>query len=520
MPVLTFPLALLLISFFVGGSVVTWWLQERRYRREQVVLEQQMTRTLQARYEVYEGLEQSVLKLMTRFDAMESEFKQRLIEARSPRIALEQTMKLRSTNPELWDIERDHHQTRAEHLAEISRQSARITELMDALQSMEPAQIKLNTELAHTRQRYETAVANANEAETALNAKVERLEARLREVEPLESMHEAAQRDVANAKRTLQERESAHANQLRELQAQIETLTAGQARVGELEALVARREQECRSHKSQAGELAQQLEQARKEATQGVSELEAQVTEATRLAAAAESRCSALSQERDRAMQTLQDVQAKLELTRSSQAALQKQHDDAQRRLTELEHKCSNQQATIADTMVTADELKQRLAEANGAAVERVRKVEELERALESAQADFTSQLEQREDELIDARNALQIAKSDAGQFETKIQEAERRVSEVQAQWQAERAKLQTTLDTARAENMLYRAKLSAHTNHVEQAWSVLSELKPMLETLEQKLKESDEPKGALPSDAREEAPSFDLSALDDTLDG
>jgi uncharacterized coiled-coil protein SlyX len=52
----------------------------------------------------------------------------------------------------------------------------------------------------------------------------------------------------------------------------------------------------------------------------------------------------------------------------------------------------------------------------------------------------------------------------------------------------------------------LHRAKLAAHSSHVVEAWSVLSELKPMLETLEQKLKESDEPNAALSNKAESNA--------------
>lgn len=254
MPPLTFQLALVIAVCFVSGSIVSWALQERRLRRERTASEQQMTRVLQARNEVYEGLERSFVTLTTRFDTMEAEFKQRLAEARNPRGALEQTLRLRSQNPELWDLERDNHRTQGEQLAQISRQAARIGELMDQLQALEGASAAREGEIAELRERHETAVANFAEADQAASLKIGRLESRVRELEPVGALYEATRRELEISKTTGRELEAAATAEV----------SALQSRLSELQGELSQARAQATAESTQAREQRQQLEFALK----------------------------------------------------------------------------------------------------------------------------------------------------------------------------------------------------------------------------------------------------------------
>ena len=396
MPVLTFPLALLLCTCFVVGSLVTWMLQERRHRREQDSLEQQMARALQARYEVYEGLEQSVVKLLTRFEAMEHEFRRRLTEAQHPELALDKTMRLRSSHPEVWEIEREYHRERSEHLAEIARQSGRIAELMDSSQSVERVrnelestlqQVKhdLEAQLAHTRTRYETAVANATDADKVSEAKLGRLQARVAQLEPLESLCEAGRREIES----LRAKEHALASEARAqalgFEKRVAELTLACERVPSLEEALSRREAEGRNLKARVAELENELDSTRKSAE------------------SSEARCASLTQERESARKALSGLESKLELTRTSQVGLQREYDNARAQLTELDERTKNQAATIADALLASDSLRDQLASANASFASSTSRVAELERLLEGARAEGKSKFEKVQDELIDA---------------------------------------------------------------------------------------------------------------------
>jgi chromosome segregation ATPase len=561
MPVLTFPLAIALVACFVGGSILTWLLQERRHRREQRTFEQHMTRALQARYEVYEGLEQSVVKLLGRFDAMEGEFKVRLAEARDPRVALAKTVRLRSANPELWDLEREHQHVQSQQLGEIARQAARISELMEALQQLEPGKSKVEEELAHTRSRYETAVANARDAEQAAQARIARLESRLRELEPIAPAYETARRELDGLKQGWAQREQAHRTEVQALAAQLQALQSTAQRAAQLEHFVKQRQGEFRELEERALSLDRELGEVRK------------------LAEASASRCAALEGEREQARKALEQLQAKLELTRRSQGELQAEYDRCRGALADQERRDKELQAELAAASKVGAELRTQLDGTRAQLSERDQRLAALEGQLARSQAEHKKQLTKSADELIDARNAMQMARSDGEKLQLELAEARTRHAALQShsqaerarlerelagaqgeheqryarlqedlnaartalaaansslegvktqlgaaqqqhatlerEWQQERLKLDSAFKTAQAENALFRARLSAHSSHVEQAWSVLTELKPMLETLEQKLKVSEDPPAALPAQPQA-AQAFDLSVLDD----
>lgn len=399
MPLLTFPLVLALTTCFVVGSIVTWVLGERRRRLERDELEQQMTDALHMRSEVYDGVEKTVAKLVTKFDAMEGEFRERLGQGASARAEGEPGVRSRSSNPELWDLEREHQRVTSEHLAELSRRSARVAELMQELQSLEPLKLQLEGELTSLRQRHDNALANAAEVEQASQLRIQRLEARVTELEPLASMLEAAKRDLSVARQSL----SAETQRAIELAQQLDAMAVLPKRVAELEDTLARRDTE----------VGDQMVR--------ILELEGEFNGAQQALAKQNARCA--------------------ELEASSKAAQQELASSAQ---------CCQS---------------------------------------------FSAQLDE-------TRAALEASRAQAQSAQQSLEQSKARSAELESELLGARGQLQATgkeLEQARAELVLHSAKLAARSSHVVEAWSVLSELKPMLETLEQKLKESDEPQAALP---------------------
>lgn len=531
MPILTFPLALALSICFVVGSLVTWALQDRRRRQERDELESQMARALQTRYEVYEGLEQTVIKLVTKFDAMETEFKQRLAQSANPRAALDRTVRLRSSNPELWDIEREHHRVSSEQLSEISRRSARITELMEQIQTLEPSQSRLETELGHLKQRYDNAVANAAEFEQASAIKIERLQARIGELEPLSSLLEAAQRDLQKAQSAQHEAMASATQRENELRSQIEQLTPLTERVQQLEEVVARRDSEVGEQKLRILELEGEFN--------GVQ----QSLEKTR------GRCAELESEAKAAKQALQSVETEFASTRALHEGAAKQLEAAKAELKQSNQRCEVYTTDLTRARASLDEVRAEAISLQESVVANAARVAQIEGELTAARdqaksvearaaselelarkqlADAQAQSQQaladlrsaHESELLrardDAEGILATANDSIEQLRTQLQSAEAKstsldqaIGELRAAHADEQAKaneqiqsLNRNLEQARLELTMHRAKLAAHSNHVVEAWSVLSELKPMLETLEQKLKETDEPAAALPKDA------------------
>ncbi len=524
MPILTFPLALALTTCFIVGSLVTWVLGDRRRRAEREELERQMTRALQTRYEVYEGLEQTVIKLVTKFDAMEGEFKQRLLQTQPPPTRAgatpDRSVRLRSANPELWDIEREHHRVSSEQLAEISRRSARITELMEQVQKLEPAKDKLEQELVALRQRFETAVANAAEFEQASHAKVGRLETRVAELEPLTSLLEAARRDLAAAIDARQQALEQSARREQELQRRIELLAPLEERVQQLDEVIARRDSEVGESKLR------------------ILELEGEFAGAKQMLAKESARAAELNAQASKSQQELASAKSQLETTRASQESLSKELESARKELTQTSQRCEIYTADLTKARVALDEARGQALSAQKSVEQKSARIAALESELAGARAQ-SQQQQARFDEALakhegqanaaqaraeaaeaelrglrdahaahQAQSAEQVRALSAAAEATQAQLEQLRAAQASEQAKsAERVQALTReLEQARGELTLHRAKLAAHSSHVVEAWSVLSELKPMLETLEQKLKESDEPGAALPN--RESAQS------------
>jgi chromosome segregation ATPase len=493
MPILTFPLALALSTCFVVGSLVTWVLQERRRRLEREELEREMTRALQTRYEIYEGLEQTVIKLVTKFDAMEGEFRQRLAQSAPARGGnSDRTVRVRSANPELWDLEREHHRVTSEQLAEISRRSQRITELMEQLQTLEPVKHKLESELSGLRHRYENAVANSTEFEQASGLKIERLEARVAELEPLGSMLEACRRELQTAQAERDQAIEAGARQVADLNQRVEVLAQAEARVEELENLVATRDNE-------AGEQSLRI-----------LELEGEFAGAKQSLAKSQARCTQLDETCKTMYRELQEAQSQLASLRTSHDNVWKELDVAKHELTASAQRCD---VYTADLATAREELESARNSANGSqklAQETQARVVQLEGELADARGQIETQRAKYDDSIAELRERAQLAEAKSASIEEALEGVREAHGAEQAAANQRIASLTTDLEAARTELLLHRAKLAARSSHVVEAWSVLSELKPMLETLEQKLKESDEPPAALPSSrsAQQAAPS------------
>lgn len=183
MPIPALELACTAIVGLGAGWLASATAQARRFQRERERREREMANALRQRHEVYDTLEQSVLKLITRFDRMESEFKLKLAAAENPGLVVQQTVTLRSRNPELWDIEREHQRIQARLLGELAKSRSRSVELMQQLQALEPETQRIGDELARTRKLHERAAANARESEQAALSRAERIEKRAHELE-------------------------------------------------------------------------------------------------------------------------------------------------------------------------------------------------------------------------------------------------------------------------------------------------------------------------------------------------
>jgi chromosome segregation ATPase len=526
MPILTFPLALVFSTCFVVGCLVTWALQERRRRQERDELERQMTRALQTRYEVYEGLEQTVVKLVTKFDAMESEFKQRLMQSGAPQRPMasaveqpERGLRVRSSNPELWDIEREHHRVTSEQLAEIARRSTRITELMEQVQALEPAKNKLESELTGLRHRFDNAVANAAEFEQAANAKVGRLETRVGELEPLGSLLELAQRDLERARaehaqldNAARERAEQYEQRLRELEPLVE-------RVAQLEGVVQRRDAELGEQRQRVAEL-EPLAVRSAELETLVSERDSEVGDQKLRILELEGEFAgtklALDKQRARAVefegrvkaleQELAGANAQASAARGAQESTRGELETLKKELTLANQRCEVYTADLAKARASLDEARAQAVGASKRLDEVQLRVVELEGEFGRVQGDLQAQQARAEQSGRELREQLGATQARAQSSETQLEEL-RATHATQSTQANERIQtLSKELEQARVELTLHRAKLAAHSSHVVEAWSVLSELKPMLETLEQKLKESDEPNVALPNKAESNA--------------
>jgi len=526
MPILTFPLALVFSTCFVVGCLVTWALQERRRRHERDELERQMTRALQTRYEVYEGLEHTVVKLVTKFDAMENEFKQRLMQAGAAQHAApsaveqpERGLRVRSSNPELWDIEREHHRVTSEQLAEIARRSTRITELMEQVQTLEPANGKLESDLTALRHRFENAVANAAEFEQAANTKVGRLEARVGELEPLSALLELAQRDLERARaehtqldNAARERAAQHEQRLRELEPLVE-------RVAQLEGVVQRRDAELGEQRQRVAELeplavrSAELETLVSERDSEVGDQKLRILElegefaGAKLALDKQRARAAELENRTKALeQELAGANAQAAAARGAQESARGELETLKKDLSLANQRCEVYTADLAKARTSLDEAHAQAVGANKRLDEVQLRVVELEGEFGRVQGELQAQQarsEQSGRELREQLGASQL-RAEASEKELEVLRATHTSQSTQANERIQ--SLSKELELALGELTLHRAKLAAHSSHVVEAWSVLSELKPMLETLEQKLKESDEPSAALPKKAPAES--------------
>jgi chromosome segregation ATPase len=420
MPILTFQLALVLVSCFFAGAIVTWMLQGRRAKSTGSNDEAFAWRSSSTRLE---GIAQAVQSLGEKLDGLSKSWP----NAHRNEAELEQTLKLHAHNPELWAIEREHHRALCEHAAQHSKQALRIAELMDQLEAVENTSRTIHGEYQELRARHDTAVANYGENDKASAAKIERLEKRVAEIEPDAARCAQLQYELDSKCTEWNERDAASKRQVEYLTQQVERLESAKERVQQLEGLSARNEQQLATSQ------------------QKITSLENELGATQQRARTLETRCTNLEQERDAAQKSLGESQTQLELSRNSCTSVQNQ--------------------------------------------------------LAKATAEQDARWTAAQNELATTRQALQ--------------EERQRASDTAK-------RLEVDLESSNAQLAKSKAKLQHHSTHVEQAWTVLTGLKPMLEALEQKLKETED----APQEQVTTAPttpatpvdssSFDLSVLDD----
>ena len=120
---------------------------------------------------------------------------------------------------------------------------------------------------------------------------------------------------------------------------------------------------------------------------------------------------------------------------------------------------------------------------------------------LESVELATTRTTAQNERETLGRE--LDSTRTNAAKLETQLGEWQAKSTKLEGELQSTRNEaLRLTQELLRAnlELATYREKLNHHSSHVVEAWSMVTSLKPMLEALEQKLKEGEEPKSALPA--------------------
>lgn len=558
MPVLTFPLALVLVACFTTGAIVTWYLQERRLQRERSAIESQMTRVLAARYEVYETLEQGVHHLMQRLDREDQAQANAPVQAAAPLVVAApaplptwadvSNVPLRSTNPELWDMERTYQRTAAEQLAQLSKQTARTVELMEQV-------ARLETEVAHAcetaasaERKCSAAIDAAASTERSTRTTISTLEQRVRTLEPLQS-------ELAIARTSLEELRTNTTTRIRELESELSTtrgsLATALGRAGELETLSKRLEERtgeletrcserdlaCMSAEARCTELTDSLASTRTQlatATGRASELEGKWQASERelgvvrneLASTGSSN-SKLSGELKEALDRVIELEAaRAELDKTAKG-FESQWTKAQRESERLEGELADtrQRAAIEHetlgheletTRTTASKLETQLGEWQS-------KSTKLEGELTNARGEATrlsAELDTTRASARDERETLgrelESTRTNASKLETQLGEWQAKATKLEgelASTRNEALRLTQELLRANLELATYREKLSHHSSHVVEAWSMVTSLKPMLEALEQKLKEGEEPKSALPTN---EPATSGLSVFDE----
>jgi chromosome segregation ATPase len=432
-----------------------------------------------------------VVELMNRFDTVEREFRARLEQASNPTPQLLKTVALRSQNPDLWDIEREYQRIQAQQSAELAQQRARVVELMGQLESLEPSKLAVMTELATAQARYENALANAKDNERSLTDSAARMQARVRQLEPLESQLEAARRDLAQAQTARQANEQAHSVELANLQTQLAFLQPLEAQVEQLHSEVARSKRDLAERD---GKFKSTLDEREREAARWKSECE----QHTGRAALLEARCASLEADAARPRRELEEVRRTLEVTRNSQAEMQREYDRCRSDLVQSEQRGKHQAAVVAEVGTMAQNLRAELEQAQRALNEKSAQRTQFERELASTKAEIES-----------ARSTAQASQAKAASLELTLEQVRKEFAASSAATQAEIAMLNNALGSSKTEVERQRARITAHSHHVEAAWSVLSELKPMLESLEKNLKVD---ASAAPAPAQ----GLDLSILDD----
>jgi DNA repair exonuclease SbcCD ATPase subunit len=416
MPFLTMSTLLLMAGVFTGGCLVAWWVNDRKHERARELLEESMTRALEARYHVYQDLEQSFHRLFSSLDDMRDQWQEPVVI--QPEQSMPEHNLMRVDNPELWDLEREYERRYAEALAEVAQKGQRVTELMDQVEELEPTALK-QAELEAQMGQMED---NQRALEETRQARVVELNQRIAELEPLQD-------EVV----------------------------------------------EMRSH----------LERAVGDVTEWRNKHESLVLSST--------------EEKALLAQEVEDLGRRMGELQESQRSVE---EAAHEKIASLESQIREREEQVAETQGRVDELTSEVESKESQLFMRDELVAE------------------RDKQVADMSEELQRTSTERDSRLEELQAAQNEVARLEAQWQAA---------TGEGEEM--RSKLLSNLSHFEAAHSMLSQLKPMLEQLEDKLTvEVDEPAAALPAEQVSEpvsepmemveavgdsAEEFDLSVLD-----
>ena len=573
MPFLTISTLLLLASVFTGGCLVTWWIQDRRFQRERDDLEDSMTRALEARYLVYQDLENSLLGITKQFDLLERQWQDRMEQTqimfassltggeasggRPESFERGDAPMSRGEDPQGWDLEKEYERRQADQLTEISEKSQRVVELMEKLEALEPTV----NELADRDVQFVQMEEMHNELADTLRVRVAELQDQARAGEALEKELEGLRdvlatrdeqvaewqgkycdtlRQLEDAEQRTEEVGAGHSErvatleeELKERLAQVEELQSNldsvEREMTALSALMTEGEQAVRTRDEQIAELEQQVtslnesvcsgEEAQHSQEESMRELRTNMDALSEELASAREQVSAQEAQLQTREDQLEELRQNFESLDQESASLKEMVSGNETALAERQQRIDELESSMATVQAEADSMRKRLAQHEEDLVNRAGMLERLETTIASLEKEIVSKnasLARSEEEASEGAQRIEGLQSEL--HETK-EELNRVLEEVQAKGQ-DLEELRTEWEHANEQLDSQRSALAERDQHLNAAHMMLSELKPLLEQLESNLDAEDEPAGALPVKPEAEEPvskeEFDLSALDE----
>ncbi|MCK6445448.1 MAG: hypothetical protein L6Q99_03570 [Planctomycetes bacterium] len=378
-----------------------------------------------------------------------------------PQHALRHLPTVRSENPELWDLEREYERRRTEQLDEVWAKSARLVRLMDRVEALEPLPGRLA------------------ERERELAAAREVLGALQRAHGTLEEQYRAS----ADALRTSEENWRAERADTERLKAEVERLGR---ELEHLTTMLHQREDELVEQGRRYDALLAHDDEEHKR-------FESEMAEAERRLEEAEARRANSEAERDARIAALADE------VRGRDTTIEQKHRWAESLAAELDvarSEIANRSTQLAERDGDLRRVESELASVR---LERDADVRRLERELADLRAQREVDARRFADELAESRRERESETRMLGD-ELAAARAERDATAAALERsRGEHRELEATWRTTLEQLELARAERRKHDGHLAATLAALTEIRPMISALENKLQAQAEVADATP---------------------